>query len=604
MRTAITDPTRTIRKTVLLSLSPKLDMILGQREYIDILFTAMRDEIFTIRELATSILCRLSALNPGAIIPHFRDHLLELIDLIQYSNSNVKYQYCIIAGMILSVSYTFITPYASIVYEVLVSAVKDTDTAASMHALSALEQLIITCWDHLQDKVDSLIGTVIDALKGLGLQWILTLDRSSPMKRLNALSMLRTVIDKSGYVIQPFKQFPMLLDLLLDMLKTEVLTDVRAEVIKLFGLLGALDPYSHSKNTDRTSRNTLELHGLTPSDRDYYAKYSFKYLISIFTDSSLSNMHITVLSIMAVIFDGLGAKSIIFLPELVPVFLNFLSTDENISCKTKVFDNIGLLVEIVRQHIRPFVDGIMEAIEINWSNHVKDSLVLIAKLGKTLKFDFQPYVQRSVLLISKQLDLDNSQDITCQLIETIAELGQLVSTNLHILMPYLVRYVCDTQERTCIRALSCLSTLSQCCDIQPYTSRIIHTIVRLLDSENLKLQTEGMKTLSSLAIGIGPNYLPWVSLIKRSLIANKIENPQYNQIVSELEQNRSVQSGIQESFIDPPPSKNPDYSPPSGMDTKYFELVWNGAKSENTADDWREWIESITVLILQSWYEC
>lgn len=49
-------------------------------------------------------------------------------------------------------------------------------------------------------------------------------------------------------VIQPYQEFPTLLELLLSFLKTEQLVSIRRETLRVLGLLGALDPYKHKMN--------------------------------------------------------------------------------------------------------------------------------------------------------------------------------------------------------------------------------------------------------------------------------------------------------------------------------------------------------------------
>jgi hypothetical protein len=49
----------------------------------------------------------------------------------------------------------------------------------------------------------------------------------------------------AGYVIEPYHSYPDLLDLILNEIKTQQLPSMRMEVVKVLGILGALDPYTH-----------------------------------------------------------------------------------------------------------------------------------------------------------------------------------------------------------------------------------------------------------------------------------------------------------------------------------------------------------------------
>jgi FKBP12-rapamycin complex-associated protein len=46
-------------------------------------------------------------------------------------------------------------------------------------------------------------------------------------------------------VIEPYHRYPDLLDLILNEVKTQQLPSMRMEVVKVLGILGALDPYTH-----------------------------------------------------------------------------------------------------------------------------------------------------------------------------------------------------------------------------------------------------------------------------------------------------------------------------------------------------------------------
>lgn len=80
---------------------------------------------------------------------------------------------------------------------------------------------------------------------------------SSTGKRDAALHTLGQVCSSTGYVIQPLVDHPSLLGILGRILRTEFTQGVRREVIKVLGILGALDPYRRkvcviSRTTDET----------------------------------------------------------------------------------------------------------------------------------------------------------------------------------------------------------------------------------------------------------------------------------------------------------------------------------------------------------------
>jgi FKBP12-rapamycin complex-associated protein len=65
----------------------------------------------------------------------------------------------------------------------------------------------------------------------------------SPVKRDAALHTLGQVCSSTGYVIQPLVDHPDLLQTLGKILKSDATPAVRREVVKVLGILGAIDPY-------------------------------------------------------------------------------------------------------------------------------------------------------------------------------------------------------------------------------------------------------------------------------------------------------------------------------------------------------------------------
>ena len=62
-------------------------------------------------------------------------------------------------------------------------------------------------------------------------------------KRDAALHTLGQLCSNTGYVIDPLLDYPQLLELLWRALKGETSTPVRRSIIRVMGILGALDPY-------------------------------------------------------------------------------------------------------------------------------------------------------------------------------------------------------------------------------------------------------------------------------------------------------------------------------------------------------------------------
>lgn len=74
-----------------------------------------------------------------------------------------------------------------------------------------------------------------------------------PIKRDAALRALGQVCSNTGYVIQPLVDYPELWPILHRIMKSETSSTVRREVLRVLGILGAIDPYRR-----RVSRSLLD----------------------------------------------------------------------------------------------------------------------------------------------------------------------------------------------------------------------------------------------------------------------------------------------------------------------------------------------------------
>lgn len=98
-------------------------------------------------------------------------------------------------------------------------------------------------------------------------------DQSSVTKREVALRTLGQLTKSTGYVITPFKNYPNLLDILLNIIKSERTPTIRQEVIKVLGILGAMDPHNH-KVTQLIARSKEEQKATT-DEKGILGKFNF-----------------------------------------------------------------------------------------------------------------------------------------------------------------------------------------------------------------------------------------------------------------------------------------------------------------------------------------
>lgn len=126
------------------ALDRKYDNLLAQPENLRSLFLALNDEVFDIRELAITIIGRLTIRNPAYVMPALRKTLIQLLEDLQFSgDGRKKEESAKLLAHLINASHRLVKPYVETIMEVLLPKVNDTNTHVASCVLSALGELSI-----------------------------------------------------------------------------------------------------------------------------------------------------------------------------------------------------------------------------------------------------------------------------------------------------------------------------------------------------------------------------------------------------------------------------------------------------------------------------
>jgi FKBP12-rapamycin complex-associated protein len=115
---------------------------------------------------------------------------------------------------------------------VLLQRANDSNPTVAANILMCLGELSCVGGEDVLPHVPELMQVIISRLSDPSLA-----------KRDAALHTLGQVCSSTGYVIAPLVDYPQLLQVLGKILRTEITQHVRREVVKVLGILGAVDPY-------------------------------------------------------------------------------------------------------------------------------------------------------------------------------------------------------------------------------------------------------------------------------------------------------------------------------------------------------------------------
>ncbi|KXT09741.1 hypothetical protein AC579_9320 [Pseudocercospora musae] len=613
----VADPHPDIRQTVLVSLDARFDRHLSNAENVRTLFLALNDEKFAIREAAMTIIGRLTQVNPAYVFPSLRKVLIQLLTEITYSNNpNNKRESAQLISHLVNASQKLIRPYVTPMVGVLLPRASDPHVEVAATSLRALGDLAAVGGEDMKQWIPELMQVIILSLQ----------DLASPKKREAALCTLGQLASNSGYVIDPYTEHPELLTLLVNIVKNEPPGGLRRETIRLMGILGALDPYKHQQVVEESPESnlkadsgaesdvTLIMKGITPSTEDYYPTVVITTLMLMLKEDTLKQYHSGVVEAVMNIYATMGMKCVPFLGTVVPGIVSVLKDASSEGRLEGYFNQLGLLVKIVRQHIRPHLRVMLQAIEEHWykSTQLQATILnLIESIARSLEGEFKIYLAEVLPLMLGVLDADSRSEAgrvaQQRVLHAFLVFGASAEEYMHLIIPVIVRMFDMSDGRFRDRAvrkaaIETIGRLSKQVNIAEFAAKIIHPLARVLNGNDQTLKPAAMETLCALIFQLGQDFLHFVTTIDKILTAQRINYTAYNLIVNKLKKHEALPQDLSpdERYND---EDEDQYAAEIAtkklaVNQQHLKNAWE-ANQKSTKEDWQEWMRRFSVELLR-----
>eukprot|EP00095_Tigriopus_kingsejongensis_P005635 maker-scaffold420_size176246-snap-gene-0.24 protein:Tk05635 transcript:maker-scaffold420_size176246-snap-gene-0.24-mRNA-1 annotation:"target of rapamycin" len=632
----ITDQEPKVRSCVMNCLDECFDYHLAQAENLSALFVAMNDECFEIREQTVCIIGRLCHINPAYIMPSLRKTLIQLLTEMEFSGvGRNKEQSARMLGHLVANAPTLIRPYIEPILKVLMPKLKETDLSPMVitSVLRAIGDLSREGLDMMNKYVDELLPMLLDILN----------DASSSQKREVCLWTLSQLILSTGCVVEPYHRYPTLLDTLLGFLRTEQRPSIRTKTLRLLGLLGALDPYRHKMNIGQidsatvtsaplipmSEANDLEQSWeMTPSELlvnmgttsldDFYPSVAIATLMKIVRDPTLSQHHTEVVQAVTFIFRALGIKSVPYIPQVIPSMINVIRSSD-VKFHDNLFRQMGILISIVQQHIRKYLEDIFTLIREYWTvdSPLQPTIIgLVENISSALGCEFKIYLPLLIPQILRVLAYDASRDrqVTGILLKALIKFGNTLGDYMHLILPKIVALFDMAEVPVAVRrsALVCIASLSESLDFSEYASLIIHPIVRCLD-KSPELRSSCMDTLTAIVGQLGKKYVIFIPMVKKKLIQHNYTHQRYDILCARVLEG-GTPSDFDEAMLRYPRNRRrpdlPDASAsgseglrgkrlPTSANLASLQEAWTVSRRVSK-DDWLDWYSRLCSELLKA----
>jgi hypothetical protein len=236
LRVAVSDPAPAVRLCIVRALDSRYDPILCQSHHLKSLFLVLQDDTLATRAAGIQLLGRLASFNPAPILPFIRSFLHRTIVELQCGVDSGRGREEATRTLVVFLKAKSFQRLIHPVLPALVDALPlngGTPRLASA-ALEALGELAKASGASLHPWVKKVVSNILETLQ----------DQSSSSKQRTSLRTLGQIAGSTGYVIQPYIDYPRLLSQATDILPgtKRAPWSLRREVIRTLGVLGALDP--------------------------------------------------------------------------------------------------------------------------------------------------------------------------------------------------------------------------------------------------------------------------------------------------------------------------------------------------------------------------
>ncbi|EYU37539.1 hypothetical protein ABFS82_02G047600 [Erythranthe guttata] len=640
---AVADADVIVRRSIFASLeeSGGFDDFLAQADCLTAVFAALNDEDFEVREFAISVAGRLSEKNPAYVLPALRRHLIQLLTYLKQSaDSKCREESAKLLGCLIRNCERLILPYIAPVHKALIAKLNEgTGVNANNGIISGV---LVTVGDlarvggfAMRQYIPELMPLIVEAL----------LDGAAATKREVAVTTLGQVVQSTGYVISPYNEYPPLLGLLLKLLNGELVWSTRREVLKVLGIMGALDPHAHKRNqlrlpgshgeVNRTAgdpgqhiRSMDELPmDLWPSfatSEDYYSTVAISSLVRIFRDPSLSSYHQKVVGSLMFIFKVMGLGCVPYLPKVLPDLLHTVRTCDD-GLKEYITWKLGTLVSIVRQHIRKYLPDLFKLISELWSSfslpatnrpvHGSPILHLLEQLCLALNDEFRthiPFILPSCIQVLSDAERFKDYTHVVDILHTLEVFGGTLDEHMHLLLPALIRiFKVDASVEVRRAAIRTLTKLIPRVQVTGHISALVHHLKLVLDGKNDELRKDVVDALCCLAHALGEDFTIFIPSIHKLLLKHRMRHKEFEEIEGRLKKREPLILGHTASqkqnrrppgeVISDPLSDGEDrIDPHKPHKVNEARLRAAGEASQrSTKEDWAEWMRHFSIELLK-----
>ncbi len=527
-----TDPDPQVRLACITKLAEanRFDTFISHPDNLKLLLLLCHDERLEIRTIAVRVFGTLHHLTPGFVRPAMRKLLVQYLRDLELSASptdDQSHSAVFMASFVRAAPPDLVRPFVERLLKSVEARINHPDPRLATAMLTVLGELAESLGVSISAQLQILLPVLIDMIQK---------QSAASTRREVVYRVLGKICQGGGFVSDPFVRFPTMLTSLLQVVRSDPDKGVREEVLRLIGIVGALDPEMYNEKRQETSKLETKADfsevAFTSANfsPEFYARIAISALTDILKDSQAPILQKTVVQALVTIFRSLGArKTISYLNEVIPLILALLR-QKDASVSDFVLQELGSLVTQTGLFIGPFMTEILQLLFPMWgTTSFPLALVLIQQVASSFGDEFTRFVPLIFPRLFSVLRDEQAPPPHRQAVLTLLLSFKFSLLNYtHFLAPALAELILvPDMVRPAIYALI---SFVQYLDFSLYLPSLVRSLVAVLDDTSL--QELVVEALTVLGERSGHDFAPMVPLVEDALRLQGLNAPDYHMAVA------------------------------------------------------------------------
>ncbi|CAF4010123.1 unnamed protein product, partial [Didymodactylos carnosus] len=632
----VTDLDPDVRYNVFLTLQDDFKQFLAKSDSLELLFFSIHDECHEIRELSLSLIGRLSNINPAYVLPPLRHLLLQLLTELEIGCSlSGKEQASRLLGQLIANTPRIVRPYMQSITQALLPLIKQHEFHSNV-----LIALVRTVGEQAQvsgiafdQRIHELFPILISMMQ----------DTSNFRKREVALWTIGQIVESCCYVVEPIQKYPVLLEVLLNFLKTQVPIPFRRETIRVLGFLGAIDPYNIRTNTGDVRGTTYDINDITSTHRvrpdvdpveissnellvasgsqslnDFYTSMAIYVCLRVLKDPNSPQLHYKAVQAISIILQWLGTKCTQYVQLVLPRLLQVIkNTDErNLEAYIR---QVNIIITSIKSAIIPYVNDIVQLIRDHWDQHVSLQILLIQtieSLSQALGSEFRHYIHLLLHFVMNTFRMDQNDDrrhhILSQMFTTLNKFGKTLKPHFNIVLPSILEIAASPMNTIQLRreALDVIELLAEKVHLSDYVSAVLQILLRIIRTTQ-QLQVKSLDIICIIAKQMKKRFLVFNALVQKTMNEMKLTHSKYELYISKLndpafadvQSDSSISSSAMSNIISPQSGDRGQVQRDAitiyHMRTDQLRAHWLSVQRQSNSKDLHVWLNKLQQLVLE-----